>query len=124
MTDSPDAGSGDYTTDAQTAILAAAAPSTTSAAGSPAVLATVAADLGSTHALVANRPGSWEAEHVRGLVNGTVGWDEDTWALQDADWHERAAKTPPTDDGSALPDPEDDADRLIRALRPGPSGSA
>ena len=49
------------------------------------VLATVAADLGSTDALTAGRPGSWEAEHVRGLVNGTVGWDDEFLAdLQEA----------------------------------------
>jgi hypothetical protein len=59
MTEIPDAG-GDYTGAARSAVLAA-----------------VAADLGATHALVAGRPGSWEAEHVRGLVNGTVGWDDE-----------------------------------------------
>ena len=29
------------------------------------------------NALTAGRPGSWEAEHVRGLVNGTVGWGDE-----------------------------------------------
>jgi hypothetical protein len=35
------------------------------------VLATVAAELGSSDALTAGRPGSWEATHVRALVDGT-----------------------------------------------------
>jgi hypothetical protein len=42
-----------------------------------AVLATVAAGLGSTDALLAGRPGSWEAGHVRDLLAGTVGWDDE-----------------------------------------------
>lgn len=37
------------------------------------VLARAAATLGSTEALLANRPGSWEAAHVRALLAGTVG---------------------------------------------------
>jgi len=37
------------------------------------VLASVAAELGSTYALVASRPGSWEASLVLDLVRGTVG---------------------------------------------------
>jgi hypothetical protein len=41
------------------------------------VLATVAARLGSTRALVAGRPGSWEAGLVLGLVQGTVGPDDE-----------------------------------------------
>jgi hypothetical protein len=73
MTDSPDA----YTTPAHAAILAAARAEHDFGGWLAGVLATVAADLGSTQALVANRPGSWEAEHVRGLVNGTVGWDDE-----------------------------------------------
>ncbi|MGH2857539.1 MAG: hypothetical protein ACRDMJ_08635 [Solirubrobacteraceae bacterium] len=44
------------------------------------VLATVAAGLGSTDALTAGRPGSWEADLVRQLVKGTVGWDDDCLA--------------------------------------------
>lgn len=41
------------------------------------VLATAAAELGSTAALTAGRPGSWEADLIRQLVCGTVGWDDD-----------------------------------------------
>jgi hypothetical protein len=41
------------------------------------VLATAAAELGSTAALTAGRPGSWEANLVQQLVRGTVGWDDD-----------------------------------------------
>ena len=41
------------------------------------VLATAAAELGSTAALISGRPGSWEADLVRQLVHGTVGWDDD-----------------------------------------------
>jgi hypothetical protein len=41
------------------------------------VLATAAADLGSTAALTVGRPGSWEANLVQQLVRGTVGWDDD-----------------------------------------------
>jgi hypothetical protein len=41
------------------------------------VLTYVAADLGSSHALVAGRPGSWEAADVLHLVQGTVGPDDE-----------------------------------------------
>ena len=41
------------------------------------VLAAAAAELGSSEALTAGRPGSWEAEHVRALVKGTVGWSDE-----------------------------------------------
>ena len=41
------------------------------------VLATAAAQLGSTAALTAGRPGSWEADLIQQLVRGTVGWDDD-----------------------------------------------
>ena len=41
------------------------------------VLATAAAELGSTAALVAGRPGSWEADLVQQLVRGTVGWQDE-----------------------------------------------
>jgi hypothetical protein len=76
MTEFPGAGSGDYTPDAHTAILAAVRVEHDFGGWLAGVLATVAADLGSTHALVAGRPGSWEAEQVRALVNGTAGWDD------------------------------------------------
>ena len=41
------------------------------------MLARAAADLGSTAALTAGRPGSWEAELVQSLVRGTVGWEDE-----------------------------------------------
>jgi hypothetical protein len=41
------------------------------------VLATAAAELGSTAALIAGRPGSWEADLVRQLVGGTAGWEDE-----------------------------------------------
>ena len=37
------------------------------------ILATAAAELGSTAALTTGRPGSWEANLVQQLVRGTVG---------------------------------------------------
>lgn len=42
-----------------------------------AALAQAAARLGSTEALLANRPGSWEAAHLRALLGGTVGEDDE-----------------------------------------------
>jgi hypothetical protein len=41
------------------------------------VLATAAAELGSTAALTSHRPDSWEADLIQQLVRGTVGWDDD-----------------------------------------------
>jgi hypothetical protein len=41
------------------------------------VLAAAAAQLGSSRALVARRPGSWEADLVIQLVCGTVGWNDE-----------------------------------------------
>ena len=41
------------------------------------VLAAAAAELGSTDAVTAGRPGSWEADLVQRLVKGTVGWDDE-----------------------------------------------
>ncbi len=41
------------------------------------ILETAAAELGSTAALTAGRPASWEANLVQQLVRGTVGWDDD-----------------------------------------------
>lgn len=40
------------------------------------VLTSVAANLGGTESLLAGRPGSWEADLVRQLVNGTAPEDE------------------------------------------------
>src|SRR5690349_22982781 len=39
-------------------------------------LAGAAANVGSIEGLLAGRPGSWEADYVRGLLSGTVGEDE------------------------------------------------
>jgi hypothetical protein len=41
------------------------------------VLATVAANLGSTNQLTAARPGSWEAAGVQDLVHKTAGWNDE-----------------------------------------------
>ena len=59
------------------AVVAAVAHGTDVAAWLAGVLATAAATLGSTDALTANRPGSWEADLVHRLVAGTVGWDDE-----------------------------------------------
>lgn len=40
------------------------------------VLAQVAGNLGSSYAVIASRPGSWEASHIEGLLTGTVGDDD------------------------------------------------
>jgi len=67
----------DYTADAHTAILQAAQDEHDFGGWLADVLASAAADLGSTDALTAGRPGSWEASLVQQLVKGTVGWDDD-----------------------------------------------
>jgi hypothetical protein len=41
------------------------------------LLATVAANLGSTEAVTAGRPGSWEAAGVEGLLRSTVGYNDE-----------------------------------------------
>ena len=41
------------------------------------ILTRTAAELGSTDALTAGRPGSWEADLVQRLVKGTVGWEDE-----------------------------------------------
>jgi hypothetical protein len=40
-------------------------------------LARTAARIGGTEALLAARPGSWEAGHVRALLEGTIGPDDE-----------------------------------------------
>lgn len=77
MTDITDLDTGDYTNHAHTAILAAAHDQQDFGGWLAGVLATVAAELGSSSALTAKRPGSWEADLVQRLVKGTVGWDDD-----------------------------------------------
>lgn len=57
------------------------------------VLVTAAAELGSTEALLAGRSGSWEASHVRDLMAGTVGLDDEHLA----DYMRGTPTQPPTD---------------------------
>lgn len=77
MTETPDANNGDYTKEAHAAILAAVRDQHDFGGWLAGVLASVASALGSTDALIAARPGSWEADLIRQLVKGTVGWDDD-----------------------------------------------
>ena len=77
MPEIPDATGGAYTTDAHRAILQAVHDEHDFGGWLAQVLATAAAELGSTAALIAGRPGSWEASLVQQLVSGTVGWDDD-----------------------------------------------
>jgi|NGEPerStandDraft_8_1074529.scaffolds.fasta_scaffold221005_1 hypothetical protein len=80
MTEIPDVNDGDYTPDAHAATLAAVREQHDFGSWLAGVLASVAADLGSIDALTAGRSGSWEAERVRGLVNGTVGRNDECLA--------------------------------------------
>jgi hypothetical protein len=73
----PDHPSPDYTQQAEKAVLAAVLAEPDFGGWLAGVLARVAAHLGSTTALTVGRPGSWEAQHVQGLANGTVGWDDE-----------------------------------------------
>jgi hypothetical protein len=66
-----------YTDRATTAILDAVRDEHDFSGWLAQVLATAAAELGSTAALTAGRPGSWEASLIQQLVHGTVGWDDD-----------------------------------------------
>lgn len=77
MTEIPDATGADYTKDAREAVLHAVRDEHDFGGWLASVLASVAAELGSTSALTAGRPGSWEADLVQQLVKGTVGWDDD-----------------------------------------------
>jgi len=76
MNNVPDTDGG-YTARARTAIATAVRHQHDFGGWLAYVLASVAADLGSTEALTAGRPGSWEADLVRQLVKGTVGWDDE-----------------------------------------------
>jgi hypothetical protein len=67
----------DLTQQARAAILAVVRTEHDFAGWLANVLARVAADLGSSDALTANRPGSWEAELVQRLVKGTTGWEDE-----------------------------------------------
>ena len=66
-----------YTDRATTAILDAVRDEHDFSGWLAQVLATAAAELGSTAALTAGRPGSWEASLIQQLVQVTVGWDDD-----------------------------------------------
>ena len=66
-----------YTTLAAAAVTEAVAAERDFAGWLASVLATVAAGLGSSGALTAGRPGSWEAALVRDLLAGTVGPDDE-----------------------------------------------
>ena len=66
-----------YTDRATTAVIEAVRQEHDFGGWLAAVLATAAAELGSTAALIAGRPGSWEADLVQQLVSGTVGWDDE-----------------------------------------------
>jgi hypothetical protein len=66
-----------YTRQAAAAIEQAARAEHDFAGWLAAALATAAARLGSSHALIAGRPGSWEAGLIRQLLGGTVGWDDE-----------------------------------------------
>jgi hypothetical protein len=66
-----------YTDDAIGALKIAARTEHDFAGWLAAVLSTVAAELGSSDALTAGRPGSWEASLVDQLVKGTVGHDDE-----------------------------------------------
>jgi hypothetical protein len=67
----------EYTTRAAAAVLDAAREEHDFGGWLAEILAITAAQLGSTAALTAGRPGSWEADLVIQLVRGTVGCDDD-----------------------------------------------
>ena len=77
MPDNVDAASNDYTQEARAAILAAVREQHDFGGWLAGVLSSAAAELGASDSLIAGRPGSWEADLVRQLVKGTVGWDDD-----------------------------------------------
>jgi hypothetical protein len=66
-----------YTNRAATATLEAARTEQDFGGWLAGILARIAAELGSTEALTAGRPGSWEADLVQRLVKGTVGYDDE-----------------------------------------------
>jgi hypothetical protein len=67
----------EYTNTAHAAIRAAAQQEPDFAGWLAHILARAAADLGTSDALTAGRPGSWEADLVQRLVKGTVGWGDE-----------------------------------------------
>jgi hypothetical protein len=70
-------GAGSYTAAAVSAVTTAVGKEHDFAGWLGAVLCAAAARLGSSDALIAGRPGSWEAGLVRHLVCGTAGWDDE-----------------------------------------------
>jgi hypothetical protein len=67
----------EHTDAAVDAVLAAVAAPPRFAEWLAHVLAAAAAELGSTAALTADRPGSWESDLVDRLVRGTVGHNDE-----------------------------------------------
>ncbi|HWJ50014.1 MAG TPA: hypothetical protein VNR42_03280 [Solirubrobacteraceae bacterium] len=67
----------DYTQQAATAVLAAARSEHDFPGWLATVLAQVAGELGSSDAITAGRPGSWEADLVQQPNKGTVGYDDE-----------------------------------------------
>jgi hypothetical protein len=67
-----------YTDRARDAILRAARTEHDFGGWLAAVLAAVAAELGSSSALTAGRPGPWEAGLVQELVKGSAGWGDES----------------------------------------------
>jgi hypothetical protein len=65
------------------------------------VLASAAARLGSSRALTARRPGSWEAELVDQLVKGTVGYHDEFLPGYPGNSH-RPCQWPKTDEKSPI----------------------
>ena len=68
---------GSYTDRAADAMLEAARNEHDFAGWLAGTLAQTASALGSSDALTARRPGSWEADLVQRLVKGTCGWDDE-----------------------------------------------
>lgn len=67
----------EYTRAAVKAALTAASSEHDFAGWAAEVLCRTAAQLGSTDALLAGRPGSWESSMIRQLIGGTVGHDDE-----------------------------------------------
>jgi hypothetical protein len=72
--------SGEHTSAAVDAVLAAVEREPDFGGWLAGVLAVAAAQVGGSGALTAGRPGSREADHVRGLVKGTVRWHDECLA--------------------------------------------
>ena len=67
----------DYTQKASTDVLAAARAELDFAGWLAAVLAQLASEPGSSDAITAGRPGSWEADLAQQLIKGTLGYDDE-----------------------------------------------